>query len=238
MTVLNGVEILQNDLIEIQLIATNSIAPKDSSQKMLKIVQESFDSLKDASKEGQKIKGILKRLREFSMFTRDQNYRPTSLIEVLNQGLTDYKAMCEQNKIQFTKKIENISLNEGKILGNFNLLTRVISIITDNAITAIIKKKKITSSDFIKVTLEPVINLNQTSLRLSISDSGIGMNQSQLDSLYSPFFSDWAPLEEDELHIGLGMAIVKLIVQNHRGNIEVKSKEQKGTTITIEFPTI
>jgi signal transduction histidine kinase len=67
---------------------------------------------------------------------------------------------------------------------------------------------------------------------LKISDTGMGMSQSTLDKLYTPFFTT------KEGGTGLGLSTVKRIVEAHRGDIQVESVPQKGTTVTVKLPAI
>ncbi|MGB8296637.1 MAG: ATP-binding protein [Polyangia bacterium] len=65
---------------------------------------------------------------------------------------------------------------------------------------------------------------------LSVSDTGIGIPQEDLDHIFEPFFSRRAD------GTGLGLAITARIVEDHKGSIEVSSEVGKGTTFVIRFP--
>ena len=56
--------------------------------------------------------------------------------------------------------------------------------------------------------------------------------QKYLNQIFNPFFTTQNPGEG----IGLGLNIVYRIVTRYEGTIDVESKEQEGTTSTIEFP--
>lgn len=66
--------------------------------------------------------------------------------------------------------------------------------------------------------------------QIAISDTGIGMDESQLKQIFSPFFTTKTKGN------GLGLSEVKKIVQAHYGTIEVRSAPQKGSTFTLAFP--
>lgn len=65
---------------------------------------------------------------------------------------------------------------------------------------------------------------------ITIDDTGIGMNQEQLDNIFEPFIT------YKDNGTGLGLPIVKTIVEQHNGNINVTSKIDKGTSFVITFP--
>ena len=71
-------------------------------------------------------------------------------------------------------------------------------------------------------------------IRIEISDNGIGMPEDDMPHIFQPFFST----KHDTSGIGLGLAIVHGIVKSHNGKIDVKSELGKGTTISITLPLI
>jgi signal transduction histidine kinase len=70
------------------------------------------------------------------------------------------------------------------------------------------------------------------SAALIVSDSGRGIDPKQLRKIFDPFFSGQA----SKTGQGLGLAIVRGIVQEHDGKIEVVSHPGRGTTVTAYFP--
>jgi len=67
-------------------------------------------------------------------------------------------------------------------------------------------------------------------IRLSVSDTGCGMDTATLKSLFDPYFTTKAN------GTGLGLAIVHKIIEAHGGTIEVKSSPGQGTRFDIELP--
>lgn len=77
-------------------------------------------------------------------------------------------------------------------------------------------------------------NPDNDKIRLEIEDSGSGISQENLNHIFEPFFST----KRETSGIGLGLAIVHGIVENHKGRIEVHSELGKGTTFAITFPLV
>jgi two-component system NtrC family sensor kinase len=75
-------------------------------------------------------------------------------------------------------------------------------------------------------------NPDSKTIRLEISDNGSGISPEDIPHIFEPFFST----KRDVRGIGLGLAIVHGIMQNHGAKIEVNSALGKGTTISINFP--
>ncbi len=75
-------------------------------------------------------------------------------------------------------------------------------------------------------------NPDDTCIRVDIIDNGVGISPDNLPHIFEPFFST----KHNASGIGLGLAIVHGIIQNHKGKIQVKSEQGKGTTISITLP--
>ena len=69
---------------------------------------------------------------------------------------------------------------------------------------------------------------------IEIKDSGEGIPEENLKRLFEPFFTT----KRDKKGIGLGLSMAKIIVENHKGNLEIDSTLGEGTTAKIVLPYI
>jgi PAS domain S-box-containing protein len=69
-------------------------------------------------------------------------------------------------------------------------------------------------------------------VRLSVIDTGIGMDQATLAHVFEPFFTTKPP----GIGTGLGMAMVYGLVKQQRGFVEVRSRPGEGTTVEVSLP--
>ncbi|PLX92972.1 MAG: hypothetical protein C0621_08465 [Desulfuromonas sp.] len=72
-------------------------------------------------------------------------------------------------------------------------------------------------------------------LRLSVTDFGIGMETFQIGKIFDKFYRANSSSQETQ-GLGIGMSIVKEIIEAHRGRISVESAPGKGTTVTLNIP--
>ncbi len=132
--------------------------------------------------------------------------------------LTRYKAQKEHAEIDFY-------LQSGlpMILAESDELAQVFLNILINAIDFT------TPGESIDVRTEALPN---SEIAIRIVDRGCGIPQHNMPSIFSPFFTTKPPGQGT----GLGLAVSRRIVERHHGRIEVLSKEDSGTTITIVLP--
>jgi CheY-like chemotaxis protein len=73
-----------------------------------------------------------------------------------------------------------------------------------------------------------------TYLKLTVSDTGHGMDRMVIEKIFDPYFSTKGPGEGT----GMGLAVVHGIVKDHGGDIEVYSKLGEGTTFSVYLPLV
>jgi len=73
-------------------------------------------------------------------------------------------------------------------------------------------------------------------MEISVSDSGIGIPESELLNLFRPFHQAHSPRVQKPQGTGLGLAISKRLMELHDGQIAIASVEGKGTTVTVTLP--
>jgi CheY-like chemotaxis protein len=69
---------------------------------------------------------------------------------------------------------------------------------------------------------------------LTVSDGGVGISSKDIKRIFEPFYTK--KIMGRRSGTGLGMAVVWGTIKDHYGYIDVKSREGKGTTITLYFP--
>jgi len=80
------------------------------------------------------------------------------------------------------------------------------------------------------------INANEDKVIISIKDTGIGIPSEKLDIIFDRFRQVDSLMTRRKEGSGIGLSLVKALVELHEGNISVKSKVGEGTEFIIEFP--
>lgn len=118
-----------------------------------------------------------------------------------------------------------------KVKGDYGHALRAMLNIVSNAV------KYTPDGGFVKIVINEVYNSDPecTTYKFTCRDNGIGMSEEFLEKVYNPF------VRADDIRVnqingsGLGMSIVKKIVEALDGDIEIHSKEGTGTSVTMTF---
>lgn len=221
------------------------------NEKMKKLQIDLKSQLNDAIIQGNRIKNVLKKVRYFSDIATEKHFRDnTNLVEVINQSLINFKNWNFKKPISINFHPE---LKTALIYGNFKQLQFTFSALLENAIHAVEYDSQPGNSGRIDIYLRPIELNKRRYVRIEIMDNGIGLTLEEREHLYDPFYSNWPEIsatdkDQTDLHIGLSLAIVKLITINHNAYINAYSKETgimdfnqeitKGTKFVIDFPSI
>ena len=78
--------------------------------------------------------------------------------------------------------------------------------------------------------IEVAIRSNSEVLTINFDDEGQGIADEILEKIWDPFFTT------KEMGTGLGLGMVKNIIESHGGNIKINSRTRGGTRVTVELP--
>ena len=145
-----------------------------------------------------------------------------SLNKLVQQILPLFKHKADQKNIQL-KQI--LPPNEIIVLADWAKLERVVNNLLHNAI-------KFTS---IGGSVQVVLEVKNEKVLIHINDSGIGMSNEILKGLTNAKSTLVRAGTNGEKSYGLGWNICKQIVEAHNGKLYIESKENIGTTVSIEF---
>ena len=118
------------------------------------------------------------------------------------------------------------------ILGAPSQLTRLFTTLISNAV------QYTPDGGTVTVQVKPAKHQGQLGVQVTVQVTGIGMDSEALAHVFDRFYrADPARLRSGEQGTGLGLAIAKVIVDTHRGHIDLASTPGQGTTVTVILPT-
>jgi len=144
-----------------------------------------------------------------------------SLTDLVNNIIAEFQSSIERRKITVSvdasASLPKVSVDPQKMRAVFqNLIENAVKYTTDT-ITITMKEK----GDTVEVV---------------VSDNGIGIPQAQATDIFKRFFRAENAMKRDPEGSGLGLFIVRSILQRHGGDISFEGAEGKGTTFTFTLP--
>jgi len=184
---------------------------KDTMLKHLKLIEN------ETKRCGDIVKGLL----DFSR--KDQNdFEPKHLHEIL---LETYDLMSHPIKIANINFLTDLTAKSDLIYCSPNQIKQACVAMLVNASEAVPENGEI----YIRTK-----NADEDTVTFEITDNGFGIAEEDIPHIFEPFFST----KQDVSGIGLGLAIVHGIIQNHKGKILVRSELGNGTTLSVTLPLI
>ena len=193
---------------------------KDDSEKLLTIINHDVERIERL------ITDYSQMLKDEASLSREKMSK-INLIEIVNNVVEDFKQdLNNQNKNIDIKIIEKINTKNGRyILGIENRLEQVIANLLDNSISFSQENQKIE------------IGIEETSknLVMTVKDEGPGFSETSPQKIFKRFYSN-RPKSFGK-HSGLGLNIVKNIVELHKGTIAASNRlNTKGAQVEVLLP--
>ena len=134
--------------------------------------------------------------------------------------------LMKMGETKYLKVIKEYDSGTRTIQGDFNQLEQAFMNLIVNAAHAVKnEEKKI-------IRLTTAYDSKQNRMRLSIADTGCGIAEKDMDKIFDPFFTT----QEAGSGSGLGLPVVKQIIERHGGAITVTSQPGRGATFNISLP--
>lgn len=164
-------------------------------------------------------------ITELLDYTRDQVLQksPTQIDAWLDRLLDEVR---DQHTIPESITLVRELHADAEVLIDGERFRRAIANVVDNAVDAMGEKGPFEKRNRLTVSTQVVGNR----LEIEISDSGYGISDEIMERLFEPLFST------KSFGVGLGLSIVKSIMEQHGGGIEISSQVSKGTTVTLWLP--
>lgn len=160
--------------------------------------------------------------------TQSENVDMDEIINIntlINQACNDAQFLSEKSDV---KIISNMCKFNIEVKGNKTLFHTVVYNIIENGIRYNNRGGSISV----------YTSINNGNAEITISDTGIGINDTDLKNIFQPFYRVDKSRSRAFGGAGMGLCLVKNIVENHGGTIKAVSEPQKGSCFIIDIPLI
>jgi two-component system sensor histidine kinase FlrB len=192
-----------------------------SNRKLSESARGSFQE-----KLSSRLRDLEQQINDMLLFSKSGNEQVVSSLsvnELINDAIQAMDALIIKAKTQVNL---NLTTDDHHILGNKNALTGAIQNLVHNALQAASAKN----------IEQAVINIqvysNKNSVYISVKDNGPGINSADVEKIFEPFYTS------SSKGTGLGLAVVKSVVEAHQGEVNYLSKAGEGAHFCIKLPLL
>ena len=179
-------------------------------------------------KEAERINFIIEELMDLGS-PREPEVGDVDLTRVLNDIVLLQREAARSRNIQFKLKLDP---SIPPVQGDEGLLTRLFLNLIKNARESISREGKVVIETRIASNYHMTGPGKRSSpmVDIIISDTGCGIDQQEMDRIFTPYFTT------KNKGSGLGLAISQKIIEDHNGLLKIESTPNQGTTVTISLP--
>ena len=190
----------------------------------LKLEGNDLRRLEIAREQSMQLENIVSQMMDFAKPIK-LNYGMTSIHELVDQAIEIFEDKIKEENISLLKnldpKLPSIMVDKEKMI-------EAISNVLTNAIEAF---DGMGQDKRVEFRAKTTTYHAKEYLRLSVIDNGMGILPDDKKNIFEPFFT-----KGKKGGVGLGLPIVKKIVDAHKGHIQIKSEEMKNTDFSLIMP--
>lgn len=178
-----------------------------------------YDDILEIYNASRQAKTIISRLNDLSRKQSDTSFRQVSPDELVRKTL-DVAGPAKPEGVEIKL---NLNCWDQKLVANEIQLSQLLLNLILNGFHAIGGQTG---------TLTIHTSFDETHICIRVEDTGCGIPEAIREKIFEPFFTT----REAGKGTGLGLAIAAQVVEDHRGQIGVESREGEGTRITVRLP--
>ena len=203
---------------------------KNDYEDTLDVLDMLTKNLTSVHQFGQNTTRILKAMEEV-LRDRTGGYGDITLLPVLQQVEKQFARHHAQEQEQYgIRPVFDLPADPMPLYGNPDMLCKSVTNLLDNAVYAVVKKIQKDPQFVPEISL--TVSIAEGKYSLKVRDNGTGIEEKNLGQIYDPFFTTKTTGEA----AGVGLYLIREIIQNHGGDISVASVQDEYTEFTITLP--
>jgi signal transduction histidine kinase len=201
-------------------------------EKYLKDIPDAKLEMSKVITSSERMRNLINALLSYSKLSAGSLFTLVNLNEVVKDALADLEITIKEKQAGINvSQLPQLEAIPGQMRQMFqNLISNALKFSKTNTPPVI----NIFSEPVNELSLEAAPDKNGKYVRIDISDNGIGLDESYIDKIFVIFQRLHGKTQYEGT--GIGLAIVKKIIEKHNGIIGVKSTEGEGATFTIVLP--
>ena len=188
---------------------------------------EYLDYARDINESGKRLLQVINEILDVSRIEAGERQLNESVVDLQKMVLSSLEMLGQ--KIESNNMIVSnyINADTAKIIGEAHAIKQMLTNILSNAV-------KFTPSGG-RITINSDID-DFGQLHVSVTDTGIGLTDEEIEKALSPFGQVNTALNKSESGTGLGLTLVQSLMALHGGSFELFSQKGVGTTASLIFP--
>jgi len=184
-----------------------------------------IEPIKIIEKETARCVNVVKNLLDFARLKPPERI-PVDIVELLESSIVLLTPRIKKNKVSIKR---NFEMEPPSIKVDPQLIQQVFLNIMINAVQAMPDAGVLT----LGIALVSKAQLQKPGdwIRITISDTGIGISEKNIHRVFDPFFTT-----KGSKGTGLGLAVCQRIMEDHKGKIEIENRKGAGTICSLYFP--
>ncbi len=177
--------------------------------------------------ESRRLTQLINNILDFSKIESGQKtyqFEEADVEHIISDTLKTFEIMLEQNG--FTINFEKPAQHLPPVIMDSNAIAQAFINLLDNAVKYSGESKEVSVR----------LGLQNNFVTIGVSDHGIGISEEDRSKVFEKFYRVGNTLVHDVKGSGLGLSIVKHIVEAHRGKVTVESEPGRGSTFMIYLP--
>ena len=205
---------------------------KVTSSSLAKFKSKGHEYLLVILRESERLRRLIDNLLDFSRIERgvkQYNFEYEELNAILHRALEAFQPQLDEKGFQM-----ELSLAEAlpEVYIDADAVSQIILNLLSNAVKYSDKVKEIHIRTYLKYKRE-----DESYASLEITDKGIGISEKEIEKIFNSFYRIDQKLSTSiQGGVGIGLTLVKQIVEDHNGLIKVNSKVNQGSQFTIHLP--